>query len=155
MKNLKKGVSKVGLKIVGVSKVGLYGKEMFDYTITNADLTYIVNCYSITQLNSSGINETILNLMSFLMVNLYSKRRRRKEYNPFISWIFDSIKDLCDKVYPTKSGLGTISILIGGVGKIVVTVLVPSVIVSVPTSDIVCAVNVGLTLSENGSYSIY
>jgi hypothetical protein len=43
---------------------GLYGKEMFDYTITNADLTYIVNCYSITQLNSSGINETILNLMS-------------------------------------------------------------------------------------------
>jgi hypothetical protein len=43
---------------------GLYGKEMFDYTITNADLTYIVNCYSISQLNSSGINETILNLMS-------------------------------------------------------------------------------------------
>jgi len=43
---------------------GLYGKEMFDYTITNADLTYIVNSYSITQLNSSGINEAILNIMS-------------------------------------------------------------------------------------------
>ena len=43
---------------------GLYGKEMFDYTITNTDLTYIVNCYSITQLNSNGINEAILNIMS-------------------------------------------------------------------------------------------
>lgn len=37
---------------------------MFDYTITNTDLTYIVNSYSITQLSSSGINETILNFMN-------------------------------------------------------------------------------------------
>jgi hypothetical protein len=37
---------------------------MFDYTITNTDLTYIVNCYSTTQLNSNGINEAILNIMS-------------------------------------------------------------------------------------------
>ncbi len=37
---------------------------MFDFTITNADLTYIVNSYSITQLNSSSINEAILNIMS-------------------------------------------------------------------------------------------
>jgi hypothetical protein len=43
---------------------GLYGKEMFDYAITNADLTYIVNSYSIKLLTSSGINESILNIMS-------------------------------------------------------------------------------------------
>jgi hypothetical protein len=33
------------------------------------------------------------------------------------------------------SGLGTISILVGGIGKTVVTVLAPSVIIEVPTSD--------------------
>jgi hypothetical protein len=54
--------SLVELKIQEIN--GLYGKEIFDYTITNTDLTYIVNCYSITQLNSSGINEAILNIMS-------------------------------------------------------------------------------------------
>jgi hypothetical protein len=54
--------SLVELKIQEIN--GLYGKEIFDYTITNTDLTYIVNCYSITQLSSSGINETILNIMS-------------------------------------------------------------------------------------------
>jgi hypothetical protein len=54
--------SLVELKIQEIN--GIYGKEMFDYTITNTDLTYIVNSYSITQLSSSGINETILNIMS-------------------------------------------------------------------------------------------
>ena len=37
----------------------------------------------------------------------------------------------------SKSGFGTISTLTGGIGKTVVTVLIPSVVVWVPTSDAV------------------
>lgn len=63
--------------------------------------------------------------------------------NSFISWNFDSCKDL--RVFNSIiSELGTVSIFTGGTGNTVVTVLVPSVVVKVPTSDIVRVVNVGL-----------
>jgi len=58
-----------------------------------------------------------------------------------IVWTPWSTKDLVTKVI---SVLGILSIFTGGIGNTVVTVLVPSVIVWVPTSDIVCNVDIGL-----------
>ena len=49
-----------------------------------------------------------------------------------------------EKAYSTKSGLGTISILIGGIGNTVVTVFILSVIVWVLTSEVVWVVKTGL-----------
>ena len=42
---------------------GLYSKEIFDNVITDADLTYIVKSFSITELKSSDINNIILTIM--------------------------------------------------------------------------------------------
>jgi hypothetical protein len=36
---------------------------MFDSAVTEADLTYIVKSFSITELNSSNINEIILSII--------------------------------------------------------------------------------------------
>jgi hypothetical protein len=41
----------------------LFSKEMFDSAVTEADLTYIVKQFSITELNSSNINEIILSVL--------------------------------------------------------------------------------------------
>jgi hypothetical protein len=40
--------------------------------------------------------------------------------------------------------------LTGGIGNTVVTVLVPSVVVKVPTSDIFCNIDTGLIFSDIG-----
>jgi hypothetical protein len=41
----------------------LYSKELFDNVITDADLTYIVKSFTVTELNSSNINEIILSFL--------------------------------------------------------------------------------------------
>ena len=67
--------------------------------------------------------------------------------NSFISWIYDSCKDL--RTIGCKiSELGIISTFTGGTGKIVVTVLELSV--KLPTSDIVRTVDTGLIFSDIG-----
>jgi hypothetical protein len=42
----------------------LYNKELLDNVITEADLTYIVESFSVTELNSENINNMILTIMS-------------------------------------------------------------------------------------------
>ena len=41
----------------------LFNKEIFDNVITDADLNYIIRSFSITELNSSNINEIILSIL--------------------------------------------------------------------------------------------
>ena len=68
-----------------------------------------------------------------------------------ISWtLFQSIPSTIGEftTFPTISGLGTITKLTGGIGNIVVTVLTLSDIIWVPSSDVVCNADAGLTHSE-------
>jgi len=41
----------------------LFNEEIFDNAVTEADITYIIKSFSITELNSSNINEIILSII--------------------------------------------------------------------------------------------
>jgi hypothetical protein len=48
----------------------LFSEDLFNNVITEADLTYIVKSFTVTELNSSNINEFILSIIDCLMVSI-------------------------------------------------------------------------------------